>query len=438
MMNIFTLKKLTLCTFALFIFINLSQLRATTPLGMFAPYDINIKLKKPATGNLQFNLLGEKSYKVQGYATDSREDVTILVNPLQIYEPAQNLVSMYQGFDNNGAVIQTISTPFTELLDSIAGGPGGRVISFQNGVFFPTADLSCGQISPSLIYGLGQGFYIGAYLPLCFAKLENITWTYLGANALFAEEKIQTELINSFSQDACTYFNLNVGNWTQRGLGDLTILAEWQRDFPQRRLVLRNVQANIRVGISLPTAAAANENIIFPVPFGADGAVGFPFGGGLSLTLGGIGEVGFSGQFWYFCSNEKPRRIKTFPTQTSLLFPVVTPTYKEFAILQNFNLYGQIYSVSKRFSAKGVYQHWRRQKDTLLPADPIYNFDVANSTQSIEELTRHQFSVFGIYSPVRGDFKRIIPQFEIFWKGAFGGTRAAIASTYGAQFSLIF
>lgn len=437
-MNTLSFKKSIIFNVLCCMVISMQMLDGATPLGMFAPYDINIKMKKPATGNLQIHLLGEKSYNVHGYATNAREDETYLVNVLQIYDPLQNIVSMYQGFDNSGSMVQTLTTPFTQLLDSIAGGPGGGVSSFQSGIFAATGNLSCGQIALGTTYGLGQGFYISAYLPFCFAKLYNVNWQYAGGNSLYAEEKIQAELIDLFSKDALEYFDLNICGWKQRGLGDLTILAEWQRDFPQRRLVLKNVQANVRIGISLPTAAAVNEKVIFPVPFGADGAVGIPFGGGLGLTLANVAEIGFSGQFWYFCSNEKLRRIQTFPTQTSLLFPVIAETYKEFAILQNFNLYGQLYTPSKRFSVKGVYQHWRRQKEKLMTADSQYNFDVLNSSQTIDELTRHQFSMFGIYSPIRGDFERIIPQIEVFWKGSFGGTRAAIASTVGAQFSLIF
>ena len=448
-MNIFTLKNSTLLSVLLFT-ITCHQIHAGTALGMFAPYDINIRLRKAGDNNWQFNLLGEKSYKVQGYATNSQayvlpgfatnanEDTTYNVNVLQIYEPIQNVVSMYQGFDNAGAPVQTLTTPFTQLLDSIAGGPGGGVSNLGAGLYIPTGTLSCGQVSFGMTYAFGKGFYFSAYLPVCFAKLSNVCWTYGGGNILFSEEKIQTELIDLFAQDAQTYFDLNIGNWKQQGLGDLAFIAEWQRDFPQRRLVLRNVQANVRLGITIPTAKPANEHVIMPVPFGADGAVGIPFGGGLGLSLGNIAELGFSGQFWYFCSNEKLRRIKTFPTQTSLLFPIVTQTFKEFAIMQNFNLYAQLYTYSKRLSAKAVYQHWRRQKEKLMTYSSEFNFDVINSAQPIDEMTRHQISIFGIYSPIRGDFERFIPQFEIFWKSSFGGTRAAIASTFGAQFSLIF
>lgn len=417
---------------------NIFIMEASTPLGMFTPYDINLRLKKPALHHGQLTAFCEQSYHVQGYATDPKEEETFLVDVLQIYEPTQNVVSMYQGFDNTGAVVQTLTTPFTQLLDSIAGGPGGGVSDFQNGIFTPTGKLSGGQVALGATYALGNCFYISAYLPFCHAKLSNVEWKYSGDNILFASEKIQKELINSFAQDSKKYFGLNIGNWKQTGLGDFTVLVEWERNFPQMRPILRNVQANIRTGLSFPTSTKCNECVIMPVSFGADSSIGLPFGGGLSFSLGTIADVGFSGQFWYFWSSEKLRRIKTFPTQTSLLFPVVTNTQKQFSIVQNFNLFGQLYTSSKRFSAKGIYQHWRRQKDKIIPISTNFNFDVANSAESLDEITYHQIILAGIYSPCNGDFKGIIPQLELFWKGSFNGTRVAVASTVGLQFSLTF
>lgn len=411
---------------------------ALPPLGMFVPYDINIKLKKPAVGHFQVNTLGEKSYNVRGYATDFKDEVTFAVDVLQIYEPAQNVVSLYQGYNANGAIVQTLTTPFTELLDSIAGGPGGGVSNLNNGLFRPTGKLSCGQFSLSSTYAVGQGFYVGAYLPFYFAKLTNTHWQYSGTNTLFSDQKIQKELVDTFAQDAQQYFDLHIGNWNRKGLGDLTFLVEWQRDFPQRRPTIKNVQTTARIGLSVPTSLNTCETIIMPVAFGADGAVGLPFGGGISINLGNICEVGFSGQFWYYWSNEKIRRIKTFPTQTTLLYPVLTNTYKEYSIVQNFNLHGIIYSFCKRFSLKGFYQYWRKGEDKLIPFDSSFNFSTVNCAANLDEVTRHQFCVLGAYSPLKGQFEKYIPQFEIFWKAATNGTRAAVASTFGAQFSLIF
>jgi len=416
----------------------ISAAYALPPLGMFVPYDINIKLKKPVAGHFQLNVLGEKSYHVHGWATDYKEEETFCVDVLQIYEPVQNVVSLYQGYDASGTVVQTLTTPFTQLLDSIAGGPGGGVSNFNNGIFQPTGKLSCGQVALSSSYGVGRGFYISAYLPFYFTKLSHTKWHYAGTNTLFSDQKIQEELITTFAQDAQKYFDLNIGNWNRKGLGDLTIMAEWQRDFIQQRPTLKNVQTMVRLGISLPTSLKNCDTIILPIAFGADGAIGIPFGGGISINLGNVCEVGFSGQFWYYWSNEKIRRIKTFPTQTTLLYPVLTKTYKEFSIIQNFNLHALLYSFCKRFTLKGFYQYWRKGEDRLIPLSSNFNFDIVNSSRDLEEETRHQFCVLATYSPLKGDFEKYIPQFEIFWKTTINGTRTAAASTYGAQFSLIF
>lgn len=404
------------------------------PLGLFVPYDINIKQKKSQVNSIQTIFLGENSYTSHGYATDSKEEITYVVDVLQIYEPVQNVVALYQGPSG----LNSATTPFTQLLDSIAGGAGGGVSNLGDGLFQPTGKLSCGQFSLGATYGCGQNFYISAYLPFYFAKLSNVCWTYLGNNNLFSGAQIQEKLIDAFAADALQYFDLNIGNWNRKGLGDLAVIAEWQRDFPQRRPTLKNVQVNGRLGITFPTALQNCQNIIMPINFGADGAIGLPFGAGLNMFLGDIIEVGFSGQFWYYWSNQKIRRIKTFPTQTTLLEPILTNTYKQYSIIQNFNLTASVYTPCQRFSIKGLYQYWRKGMDTLIPLSYDFNFDIVNTSRSLDEVTRHQFTIFGAYSPRPNDFKKSIPQAEIFWKCSTNGMRTAIAGTYGAQLSLTF
>lgn len=417
------------------------QITASTlpPAGLFYPYDINIKQKKPGYKNWQAIAFGENSYRIQGYATDMpKEEKTFLRNPLQIYEEYQNIVSMYQGYGTDGSVTQTITTPFTELLDSIAGGIGGGVSNNQNGIFKPTGKLSCAEFSLGTVTNVGHGFYISAFLPVYFAKLSNVCWSYAGNNALFSDAKIQAELIDSFKQDSLEYFDLNVSGWKKRGLGDLAILAEWQNDFPQfKRRTLKSVQINARLGVTFPTAKKSCENVIMPIDFGS-GTVGIPFGGGLTLNLADIVDFGFSGQFWYYWNHEQVYRVKTFPTQTTLLLPTLAYAQKEFSIVQNFNLHATIYSFCKRFGLKSFYQYWRKGEDRLIPLSNNLNYETINSSLNLAEQTRHQFNFMLMYSPKKDDFKKIIPQFEIFWKLAVNGMRTATASSYGGQLSIIF
>lgn len=412
------------------LFAGIAQTTNSAPLGLFEPYDINIKLKKPAPKNFYFGVMGEKSYDVKGYATDIREEETFQVNPLQIYEPQQNIIGLYQGTDIG-------ESAFLNLLDGIAGGSGGGVNNLENGLYTPTGEFSAGQASLSGIYGIKHNFFASVHVPFYFVELRNVNWKYTGNSNLFSGEQIQ-QLVTSFEQDARNLFGLNTSGWKKQGIGDVTCMLEWQEDFLQRRPVLKSVQANVRAGISIPTGCNADESVIMPVAFGSDGPVSIPFGGGLGLNLANHAEIGFSGQFWYHWKYQKERRIKTFATQTSLLFPTVTPAIKDHAFIQSFNLYGQLFSPCKRFALKMCYQYWRKGEDFITPIDPKYNITFVNSAEQLNERTEHNVVASLSYSPRANDFKRIIPQAQIFWKGSVKGTRAALVSSAGAQLSLIF
>ena len=180
---------------------------SATPYGLFEPYDINIKLRKPGPHHWYLGVLAEKSYNVKGYATDAYEEGTYLVNPMQIYEPVnngvQNAVSMYQ--DN-----QATDSSFINLINNIAGGPGGGVSNMQNGLFVPTGKLCVGQAALSAIYGFKHHFYIGAYLPYYFTRLHSVHWKYQGDNTLFSGQEL-LDLAKTFQQDAQDLFDLHIG-----------------------------------------------------------------------------------------------------------------------------------------------------------------------------------------------------------------------------------
>lgn len=414
--------------------LQISQVIQAAPLGLFEPYDINIRLRKPAPHHFYVGALGEKSYSVKAYTSygdnDCDDEATIQVNPLQVYEKAQNLISMYQGDDYSNSA-------FIQQLNSISGGPGGGVSNVENGMFEPTGKFCVGQAAFSTMYAAKHNFYVSGYLPIYFIKLHSVSWCYLGNNTLFSGAEIE-QLAQAFQQDAKNIFGLNTCGWKRHGLGDLTFLAEWQRDFPQLRPVLKSVQPNLRIGLSIPTGRCASENDLMSVPFGADGSVSIPFGGSLDINLANHVDFGFSGQFWYFWNNEKDRRIKTFPTQTSLLFPVVTRTIKQHAFIQNFNLFAQAYSFCKRLSLKFCYQYWRKGEDYLCPVNPEFSSIIANTAPQLAERTEHDVFFTLNYSPKATDFKRAFPQAQLFWKGSVKGYHAVLASTVGAQISVIF
>ena len=53
---------------------------------------------------------------------------------------------------------------------------------------------------------------------------------------------------------------LDISSWSKTGIGDLSLMVEWLRDFPQPKPLLKNVRLNLRGGISIPTGVKKDED----------------------------------------------------------------------------------------------------------------------------------------------------------------------------------
>jgi len=265
----------------------------SAPLGFLEPYNFMIEAE-PIFGKSRFQLtvLTELSYDSVSFDGQGNE-----VNALQIYEPQQNLLGLFQGLGN--------ASQFNQLVNSLAGGPGGGVNNSENGLFTPTGNFDGAQIAFLGSYMFHQHCYFKVSLPVYKINLTNVNWEYTGNNETFAGQAIESELVNSFTQEALTNFGLLVGNWNKAGFGDMAMLLDYICDYPQGRSLLRNVRVHLRLGLSFPTGIGVDENQIMSIPFGNDGSVGLPFGGGLDINLGRYFQCGFRGEFLYLWGNEK-------------------------------------------------------------------------------------------------------------------------------------
>ena len=253
-----------------------------------------------------------------------------------------------------------------------------------------------------------------------------------------------------FEREARELFDLNVTGWSKTGVGDIALLIDWERDFPQYKNVLRNVRPVMRLGVTLPTGSQINELDFASMPMGADGSVTIPFGGGIHVDLGSYVQLGFDAQFWYIWGKTKMRRIKTSFYQTDLLLPTVTSTAKQHGIVQSFALKGAVFSRNRAYQLKWFYEYIRKGEDILTPVDVKYGYDVINDhsessdgeikgQKELDEFTSHFATIKLGYDHhyVDPDLK-VVPQAYLFWRIGFNGSYANIASTVGLQISLDF
>ena len=133
------------------------------------------------------------------------------------------------------------------------------------------------------------------------------------------------------------------------------------------------------------------------MPFGYDGAGALPFGFGLDLTFGTNFMLGFDVPTHTFFGSTRLRRIKTAYKQPDLLLLQKACAYKDFGMIQRFNLYYQFYKIIKGFSLEIGYQYLKRGDDTFSLSTNNFSNDIANSALSLEEITMHQIIVDASY-----------------------------------------
>lgn len=390
------------------------------PLGMLIPYNLAI-VPEAQYKKFQVTALTQGAYTVQGFNENGDK-----VNALQTFEATQNALALFQG--------HAADSSFVQILNGFAMGPGGT-LSPNAGTYSVTGDFASWGLTFEASYLLGYGITVQAYLPYWSVSLNNVNWVYQNTPETFADANIEQNLFSAFATDAQTLFNLNIGNWKQRGFGDLTVLCSWQQDFPQFRGVLKNVHPHIYFGLSLPTGVKENINNICPVSLGCDGALAVPFGAGLNLNLWQILELGANAQFWYQAGTTQLARIQTYPTQTSLLLPIATQAHKEFGFTQDFNLYGKVI-FGKGVSLKVLYEYMRSSEDQIYPIDPSLDYTVANQLASLEEKTYHNILVVAAFDGAA--VAACKPQVNAFIRIPVNGENSISAGVFGLQVSLEF
>jgi hypothetical protein len=393
-------------------------------MNLLNPYDPLIRPSYTNRYRTQWALFAETGVNTKAFNAEGCS-----VNPLRIWQPQQNALAMLDGFCVGTSVGQ-----FREKLNVDDNGVRGH--------FCVAGDLDLRAAAAfSARFFFANDWSIGIYLPAFSMKLKDVLWvdqTEISDNP----QDILTRqcLTDDIFQVAYTFGQgLELGGWERTGLGDATLLLEWFRDFPQQRPFLKNARLNWRLGIMFPTGKPWDENKIMAVPFGNDGAFAIPFGLGLDLTFGRYIRGGLDVQLTHIFGNTRERRIKVDLDQTELLLLQKSHAYKDFGLLQRFELYFEFYRILAGFSCKVGYEYFKKGDDTFSSADPLFFNTIANTAERLEELTMHTMVVnawydFGYNKPDM----RARPEISLFSRIPFNGKRSVQNTTIGGRVSVDF
>jgi hypothetical protein len=401
------------------------SLNATFAINKIRQYDRYFWTGVQERGTWQFGAYAAPTYKVRG----ALDDQTKTCNILQIYQNDQNALAMVRGFPTDSLIGQ-----YAARLNDVADDcVRGRVV--------PNAALRMFEAGIGGWYWLPRGFSLGLFLPFFRMKLSNISWHDKTAHVNEADMLTKDLLTNNLCKHVYQLGGLDIASpWKRSGIGDMSLIARWQRDFSQPKPILTNVYTSLYFGASLPTGKRADEDRLFALPFGYDGSSGVLFGGSLALTWKYHFVGGVDLDMTYLIGDTRCRRIKTTPNQSDLLLLAKTRVYVDWGFIQRYRLYLGAHEIIKGFSFDVNYQYQKQGDSAVSMCTNDYIVSTANTAESLKMWTLHQIGInavydFGFNMP---DYRRCSPQIGLLWQHSFKGQRAILVSKWGFTLALTF
>lgn len=396
----------------------------TPPLNLFNPYDVLLIPPRWPGTCLQFTVAFEDAFKVCAYQADDDETCTNwrkCANVLQLWQDEQDPFAAVKG-DNFTSRLGEFPQLFNIDDDNSA-----QVL------FRPCGKMSIQNLMFSARYHFGWNGTLGVHLPVYHMELKNVVWSQRSDNT-----RVESNLVPDMISALETLGNINLGGWKRTGIGDLSALVYWYRDYPQAKPVLKNVHVSLRVGLTFPTGKKKDEDKILALPFGYDGGLGVIGGGGLELWFGQCLRGGMDAEFLQIFGTLRNRRIKTDAAQTDLLFLTKVPAFKEPGFLQHYTLYLDGAYLWRGLSAKLAYQYTKQNADRLALCSDHFETGIANCAESLQDWSTHSLVANLTYDFYRGKETALKPFISVFYKHGFNGKRALLADTVGFALSLSF
>lgn len=408
----------------------LSTIDAGTPrLNLFNPYDVLVLPPERPDVCWQATFGYEGAFSVKAYQADEDENGNSQcfrkrADALQLFQDEQDFLAGLKGDEFESSYSQ-FAQKFN--LDDDDG---------TFGLYIPCGKFKMNNYMFSLRRYLPHGFTVGAYLPVISMKLENVTWRPAPNNN---NTTFESQITNDLITDIENLADINLRGWDRTGVGDFALLTHWSHCFPQARPLLKNVDFGLKAGLTFPTGKHANEDVLLGLPFGYNAGVGILFGGKLELWLADYYRFGIDAELLQLFGETRERRIKTDLAQTDLLFLQKVCAFTEPGFTQHFTLYLEAAQFCYGLSARFAYQYTKQQEDKLFLGTDHFDCVIANTAESLQEWTTHSL-VWNIdYDFYNGcDCAAYKPYVSLFVKYGFNGSRALLASTAGAIFSIDF
>lgn len=402
--------------------ISISVPQLAHAMNLVRPYQILLRPEMKEGSYMQIYAYGERSFAAHAF-----NDCGDRVDPLAIYQPAQDSLAMLNGFDPMSAI----------------GEKRIRVDANEDCTRGHLVPCSKFEVPFAAQFGLRWFFKhnlsLAFYMPYYHMRLYDVSWQDLTADVAVQDARTKEYLTNDIVANVAELGGLSMCGWDRKGVGDTTVSLEWIKNFKQTKRSLHMVGINGRLGLTLPSGVHANSNEILAFPYGTNGACGIVFALGLDLYIGNYVKAGIDVQLMHTFGSTQQTRIKTAEEQTDLLLLARTSVFTDYGLTQQFSLFAELYRCQAGISLMVAYQFYKRGFNTLYLSCNDYSTEIANAAISLQGNTTHDAFVVLKYDPATSMCDRSwSPYIAGFVDIPFNGKRSITASMAGVVLGLNF
>jgi hypothetical protein len=343
---------------------------------------------------------------------------------LQLYQDQQDFLAALKGPGFESALAR-LSQQFN--IDDDNG---------TEGLFIPRGKFEFNNVLFSAYRYLPYGFIFQLNMQILSYRLKDVSWEPAPGNsdASFDSQVISNDFISAIESIG----DINLRGWRRAGIGDIAALIRWGKHFPQARPLLHNVYLGFRTGLTIPTGKETDPDLLLGLPLGNDAGAGILIAGTLEMLLCNYYLFGIDAELLHLFGNTRIRRVKTDMAQTDLIFLNKACAFIEPGFTQHFSLYFKNYfKYGVYFMA--AYQYTKQQESKLYFTTDQFDPSVANTAENLQSWTTHSaiFSLtWDFYN--NNDCRSWSPYFSLLVKWGFNGSRAILADTITALFTVTF
>lgn len=419
--------------FAYFFFLTQCTCVIANPLPhnyMFA-YERLLKTECWENSNIKLDVTLE-----DGSTRSSRNSAQDKVDFLAIYNPSESSLAMLLGALEGSSINAFANSLLTPLGPVTDDGVRGHFLIDSH--FEQTeVTLSARIRIPAAVF---SGFAdIGIYFPIKHVSIAHIQLLDQTENITSADLFVKQALTNNIVTIAENLGQLDIGDWDQTGLGDISLMAKWYRDFLQDKPHIKKVRLSFYGGVSLPTSPGKDQNKAFSFALGNDNAWALPLGACIDIDFSKYIRIGLELNLLTLLDETSIRRLKTDTRQTEFFLLNKGLVTKSFGPMWRFTIYTQIQNIFKGFAAFWGYHFTKHDNDTLYPQTDQFIHSVVNSAATLQEWRHHAFSLNLVYDTATAyPSWWVKPHISLFYKMPLTGKRSFMTHTWGSQIGITF